>query len=76
MPLGLAIAPNGDILTMNAGNGQIVDSRPNGKRAGARFVDLSRSRNGAGTLFGVAVAPGGDAVYFVNDGNNTLAILQ
>jgi hypothetical protein len=24
----------------------------------------------------VAVAPGGDAVYFVNDGNNTLAILQ
>ena len=76
MPLGLAIAPNGDILTMNAGNGQIVDSRPNGKRAGARFVDLSRSRNGAGSLFGVAVAPGGDAVYFVNDGNNTLAILQ
>ena len=76
MPLGLTIAPNGDILTMNAGNGQIVDSRPNGNGAGARFVDLSRSRNGAGTLFGVAVAPGGDAVYFVNDGNNTLAILQ
>jgi hypothetical protein len=76
MPLGLAIAPNGDILTMNAGNGQIVNSRPSGMRGGARMVDLSRSRNGAGTLFGVALAPGGDAVYFVNDGNNTLAILQ
>jgi len=76
MPLGLAIAPNGDILTMNAGNGQIVDSTPKGMRAGARFVDLSHSRNGAGTLFGVAVAPGGDAVYFVNNRNNTLAILQ
>jgi hypothetical protein len=62
MPLGLAIAPNGDILTMNAANGQIVDSRPSDKRAG--------------TLFGLAVAPGSDAVYFVNDGNNTLAILQ
>ena len=75
MPLGLAIAPNGDILTMNAGNGQIVESTPTSVRAGARFVDLSHSRNGAGTLFGL-VAPGGDAVYFVNDGNNTLAILQ
>jgi hypothetical protein len=51
MPLGLAIAPNGDILTMNAGNGQIVDSTPKGMRAGARFVDLSHSRNGAGTLW-------------------------
>jgi hypothetical protein len=76
MPLGLAIAPNGNILTMNAGNGQIVESTTGGMRAGARFVDLSHSRNGAGTLFGVAVAAGGDAVYFVNDGNNTLAILQ
>jgi hypothetical protein len=76
MPLGLAIAPNRDILTMNAGNGQIVESTPSGMRAGTRFVDLSHSRNGAGTLFGLAVAPGGDAVYFVNDGNNTLAILQ
>jgi DNA-binding beta-propeller fold protein YncE len=76
MPLGLAIAPNGNILTMNAANGQIVESTPNGMRAGARFVDLSHSRNGTGTLFGVAVAPGGNAVYFVNDGNNTLAILQ
>ena len=76
MPLGLAIAPNGDILTTNAGNGQIVESRPSGMPAGTRFVDLSHSRNGAGTLFGLAVAPGGEAVYFVNDGNNTLAILQ
>jgi hypothetical protein len=76
MPLGLAIAPNGDILTMNAGNGQIVESTPGGKRAGARFVDLSRSRNGAGSLFGLAVSQAGDAVYFVNDGNNTLAILK
>src|SRR5262249_3374595 len=59
MPLGLAFAPNGDILTMNGGNGQIVESTPSGMHAGVRFVDLSHSRNGAGTLFGLAVAPSG-----------------
>jgi hypothetical protein len=33
-------------------------------------------RVGAGTLFGLAVAPNGSGVYFVDDGNNTLNILQ
>ena len=76
MPLGLAIAPNGDILTVNAANGLIVETTPSGKQAGARFVDVSHSRNGAGTLFGLAVAAGGGAIYFVDDGNNTLNILN
>lgn len=75
-PLGLAIAPNGDILTVNAGNGLIVETTPSGKQVGVRFVDVSHSRNGAGTLFGLAVAPNGAGVYLVNDGNNTLNILQ
>ncbi len=74
-PLGLAIAPNGNILTVNGGNGLIVETTPDGRQVGARFVDVSHSRNGAGTLFGLAVAPGG-GVYLVNDGNNTLNILQ
>jgi len=76
MPLGLAIAPNGDILTVNAANGLIVETTRSGKQAGARFVDVSHSRNGAGTLFGLAVAVGGGAIYFVDDGNNTLNILN
>jgi DNA-binding beta-propeller fold protein YncE len=75
-PLGLAIAPNGDILTVNAANGLIVETTPSGMMVGARFVDVSHSRNGAGTLFGLAVAPNGSGVYFVDDGNNTLNILQ
>jgi hypothetical protein len=75
-PLGLAIAPNGDILTVNSANGLIVETTPSGMMAGARFVDVSHSRNGAGTLFGLAVAPNGSGVYFVDDGNNTLNILQ
>jgi sugar lactone lactonase YvrE len=75
-PLGLAIAPNGDILTVNASDGLMVETTPGGKRAGARFVDVSHSRNGAGTLFGLAVAPSGRGVHFVDDGNNTLNVLQ
>ncbi len=74
-PLGLAIAPNGDILTVNAGTALIVGTTPNGRPAGSHFIDVSHSRNGAGTLFGLAVAPDGDGVYFVDDGNNTLNIL-
>jgi hypothetical protein len=75
-PLGLAIAPNGDILTVNAGNGLMVETTRSGGQAGARFVDVSHSRNGAGTLFGLAVAPNSTGVYFVDDGNNTLNILH
>jgi hypothetical protein len=59
-PLGLAIAPNGDILTVNAGNGLLVETTLDGKQRGARFVDVSHSKNGAGTLFGLAIASGGN----------------
>jgi hypothetical protein len=75
-PLGLAIAPNGHIVTVNAGNGQMVETTPEGKQAAARNVDLSHSKNGAGTLFGIAIAFDGSAIYFVNDGNNTLSTLH
>jgi len=75
-PLGLAFAPNGNILTVNAGNGLMIETSPGGNQVDAVFVDVSHSKNGAGTLFGLAVAPGGNGVYFVDDGNNTLNILQ
>lgn len=29
-PLGLAIAPNGDVLTVNAGDGNLVETTPEG----------------------------------------------
>jgi len=75
-PLGLAITPNGDIITVNAADGLMVEITPDGQQDGVRFVDVSHSRNGAGTLFGLAVAPAGDGVYFVDDGSNTLNILH
>ncbi len=66
--LGLAIAPNGDVLTVNGADGNIVEVNPH---SGAQtFATLIP--NGGGDLFGLAVQPGADAVYFVNDGDNTL----
>lgn len=75
-PLGLAIAPDGHIITVNAGNGLMVETTPDGKQAAARNVDISHSKNGAGTLFGLAIAFDGRAIYFVDDGNNTLNALH
>jgi hypothetical protein len=71
-PLGLAIAPNGDVLTVNGGNGRIVETSPAGKQVASRFLDRSGSPPGSGALFGLAVAPRGSGVYYVDDAVNTL----
>ena len=63
--LGLAIAPNDDILTVNGGNGNMVETTPHGAQVTVRTVD--NNSGGAGNLFGLAVKPGADAVYFVDD---------
>jgi hypothetical protein len=73
-PLGLAIAPNGDILTVNAGDGNMVETTPEGKQVAVKAVDVSNQ--GGGTLFGLAIMPGGHGVYYVDDGNNTLDLLH
>jgi hypothetical protein len=64
--LGMAIAPNGDILTVNSGDGNMVETTPGGNQT-AVTVDGQGSPAGAGNLFGLAVKPGADAVYFVDD---------
>jgi hypothetical protein len=69
--LGLAIAPNGDILTVNANDGNIVEVTPGGAQTVKTLIP-----NGAGDLFGLAVKPDAAAVYFVNDGNNTLNLFH
>ncbi|MGO8956640.1 MAG: hypothetical protein ACLQFR_04620 [Streptosporangiaceae bacterium] len=76
MPLGLAIAPNGDILTVNGGNGKIVETTPVGSQIAWRFLDTSGSPKGAGALFGLAVRPGKPGVYYVDDAQNTLRLLH
>ena len=64
-PLGLAIAPNGHILTVNGGDGNIVETTPGGRQVAFKTID--NNMGGAGDLFGLAVKPGADAVYFVDD---------
>jgi hypothetical protein len=74
--LGLVVAPGGDILTVNGGNGNLVEITPSGAQIVVRRLDSSGSPPGAGALFGLAVKPGHDAVYFVDDATNTLDLLH
>lgn len=68
LPLGLAIAPNGHIVTVNGGDGNMVETTPHGKLAAVVTVDMNSG--GAGNLFGLAIKPGGHGVYFVDDFSN------
>lgn len=76
-PLGLAIAPNGNIVTANGADGNLVETRPHGGQADVKTL----IPNGGGDLFGIAVAPGGSGLYFVNDigsgpASNSLELLH
>lgn len=62
-PLGLAIAPGGDILSVNGGDGNIVETTPGGNQIAMQTL----VPDGGGDLFGLAVAPHRQGVYFVND---------
>lgn len=66
-PLGMALATNGDILTANGNDGNMVVTKPNGMQSATILLDPA----GAGVLFGLIDVPG-QGVYFVDDGTNTL----
>jgi hypothetical protein len=76
-PLGLTITPGGDVVTVNGGDGKIVELTPRGGQVVAKTL----VPNGAGDLFGLALAPRRRGVYFVDDagsgpGANSLQVLQ
>jgi len=75
-PLGLTVAPNGDVLTVNGGNGLIVETTPAGKQIASKLLDSSGSPKGAGALFGLAVTPNQNGVYYVDDAVNTFRLLH
>jgi hypothetical protein len=70
-PLGMTLASNGDILTANGGNGNIVETTP----FGLQFEPVDTGA-GEGGLFGLTLTPNGKGVYFVDDANNSLGLLQ
>jgi len=72
--LGLAIAPGGDILTVNGGDGNLVETTPAGDQVAVKTIDTNNG--GAGNLFGLAIKPHADAVYYVDDFDNTLRLLH
>ena len=74
-PLGLSLAPNGDILTVNGGNGKIIETTLAGRQIGTTFLDTTGSPAGAGALFGLTLTPSG-AVYYTDDAENTLRLLH
>ena len=76
-PLGLTIAPNGNILTANGGDGNLVETTPWGTQVTSLLIDNSGGPPpGAGALFGLAVTPCNNGVYFVDDATNTLNLLH
>jgi hypothetical protein len=70
-PLGLAVAPNDDVLTTNGNDGNLVETTP----VGAEFQPLDTGF-GEGALFGLTLAPHRQGIYLVDDGNNTLQLLH
>ena len=79
-PLGLAIAPNGNILTVNAADGNIVETSPGGVQVAVHTLDTTPAAPpalpGSGALFGLAVTPDNDGVYYVDDATNTLNLFN
>ena len=69
-PLGLTVARNGDIITVNGGDGLAVETTPGGSQVATKVLDSSGSPPGSGALFGLATTPFGGGLYFVDDATN------
>jgi hypothetical protein len=75
-PLGLAIAPNGDVLTVNGANGFAVETTTSGMQIAKKLLDKTGTPPGNGALFGLALTPDNKALYYVDDAANTLRLLH
>jgi len=74
-PLGMVLAPNGNVFTVNGNNGLIVETSPWGQTVNTATLDDSGAPpGGAGDLFGLALVPGDRGIWFVDDGTNTLDV--
>jgi hypothetical protein len=71
-PLGMVLAPNGDVVTVNGANGNAVETSPSGHQLLVRTV----VPGGAGFLFGIALGLGGRSLLVANDGTNALDVYR
>jgi len=75
-PLGLEIATNGNILTVNGGDGYLVETKVEGHHGHqVRKVLLDNMGTGAGALFGL-IDVAGQGIYFVDDNENALNLFH
>ncbi len=73
-PLGLTVAANGDILTVNGDDGYMVQTTPDGQQVAKNLLDSTGNPPGAGALFGLVTV--GPNVYYVDDASNTLNLFH
>jgi len=73
-PLGLTVAANGDVLTVNGDDGFMVKTTPDGLQVATVLLDSSGNPPGAGALFGLVTV--GPNVYYVDDATNTLNLFH
>ncbi len=71
-PLGMTLAPNGDLIVVNGNNGNAVEITPAGKQLATKTL----VKNGAGDLFGIITTQAGDGLIIANDGTNALDLFR
>lgn len=69
-PLGMTLAPNGDLVVVNGNDGIAVEVSPAGKQVATKTL----LKNGAGDLFGLTTTSAG--LLLVNDGTNALDLYR
>jgi hypothetical protein len=69
-PLGMTLAPDGDLIAVNGNNGNAVEITP----AGHQLTTRTLVKNGAGDLFGIITTS--DGIVAVNDGTNALELFR
>lgn len=73
-PLGLTVAPDGNIVTVNGNDGFAVATTPFGQQLTKTLLDNMGTPPGNGALFGLAIV--GEKLYFVDDDENNLNVFQ
>ncbi len=74
-PLAMIMTPAGHLIVANGKNGQAVEVDPvAGKQIYAHWLDSNQAQSppGNGDLFGLALAPDGKSIYYVEDDVNAL----
>ena len=76
-PLAMVMTAQGHLIVANGKNGQAVEVDPrSGKQIYAHWLNANQAQSppGNGNLFGLALSPDGQSLYYVEDDNNDLRI--